>query len=143
MGGTFSSGSRSNDGAVAVKQDRGDKRLARFLLLLGDHGVEPPNGVRFQPRHRAAAIENKNQFCHYEYPPVFVCVLIIPNTKEDLVAWKATYFKLRFFLHDFQVLRRGRTTLSAHAGVQQGPKICGELVCSCCLYVGADAHIGP
>ena len=53
-----------NDGAVAVKQDRGDKRLARFLLLLGDHGVEPPNGVRFQPRHRAAAIENKNQFCH-------------------------------------------------------------------------------
>ena len=46
--------------AVVGEKHRGDQRLACLLLLLCKHGVEAADGVRFQPRHRTAAIQNKN-----------------------------------------------------------------------------------
>ena len=53
-----------DDRAVVGEKHRGDQRLPRFPLLLFDHGVEATDGVRFQPRHRTATIQNKNQFRH-------------------------------------------------------------------------------
>ena len=53
-----------DDHALIVKQHGGDQGLARLLFLPRDHGVEAADGVRLQPRHRAAAIQNKNQFRH-------------------------------------------------------------------------------
>ena len=53
-----------DDRAVVGEKHRGDQRLPGLLLLLFDHGVEAADGVRLQPRHRAAAIQNKNQFRH-------------------------------------------------------------------------------
>ena len=91
MGGTFAERQAVvDDRALVVEQHGGDQRLARFLLLLGDHGVEAADGVRLQPRHRAAAIQNKNQFCHNENPPSFDYALIVAQLKEGLVACQAT-----------------------------------------------------
>ena len=53
-----------DDRAVVGEKHRGDQRLARLPLLLCEHGVEAADGVRLQPRHGAAAIQNKNQFRH-------------------------------------------------------------------------------
>ena len=53
-----------DDRAVVGEKHRGDHRIARLLLLLGKHGVEAADGVRLQPGHRTAAIQNKNQFRH-------------------------------------------------------------------------------
>ena len=53
-----------DDRAVVGEKHRGDQRLPRFPLLLFDHGVEAADGVRLQPGHRTAAIQNKNQFRH-------------------------------------------------------------------------------
>ena len=53
-----------NDNAVVAEENRGNQRFARFLLLLGDHGVKAADGVCLQPCHRPAAIQNKNQFRH-------------------------------------------------------------------------------
>ena len=79
-----------DDHTLVVEQHGGDQRLARFLLLLGDHGVEAADGIRLQPRHRAAAIQDKNQFCHNENPPSFDYALIVADWKEGLVACQAT-----------------------------------------------------
>lgn len=80
-----------NDHALVVEQHRGDQRLACFPLLLVNHGVEAADGVRLQPRHGAAAIQDKNQFCHNENPPSFVYALIVAQSKEGLVACGATF----------------------------------------------------
>ena len=53
-----------DDRAVVGEKHRGNQRLARLLLLLCEHGVEAADGVRLQPGHRTAAIQNKNQFRH-------------------------------------------------------------------------------
>ena len=53
-----------DDHALIVKQHGGDQGLARLLFLPRDHGVEAADGVRLQPGHRTAAIQNKNQFRH-------------------------------------------------------------------------------
>ena len=42
-----------------IKQDGGDIGLAGHGLLLFDHGVEAADGVRFQTRHGAAAVEDE------------------------------------------------------------------------------------
>ena len=52
-----------DDHALVVKEYGGDQRLARFLFLLGNHGVESTDRVCLQPRHGAAAVQDKNQFC--------------------------------------------------------------------------------
>ena len=74
-----------DDHALGVEQHRGDQRLARFLLLLFNHGVKTTDGVLLQPAHRAAPVQDKNQFCHSENPPLF-CAFSIAQTKESLVA---------------------------------------------------------
>ena len=51
-----------DDLCFVVKQHRGDERLARLPPLLLEHGVKAADGVPFQPRHGAAAIENEYQF---------------------------------------------------------------------------------
>ena len=51
-----------DDFAVVVKQDGGDEGFALCFLLLGDHGVEASDGVRFQSAHGAAAVQDKNDF---------------------------------------------------------------------------------
>lgn len=74
-----------DDHALVVKKHRGDQRLARFLLLLFDHGAEATDGVFLQPAHGAAPVQDKNQFCHSEKPPLS-CAFSIAQTKEGLVA---------------------------------------------------------
>ena len=80
-----------DDHALMVKEHRRDQCLACFLLLPGDHGVEAADGVRLQPRHGAAAVKNKNQFCHKESPPSFDYAAIVVRPKEGLVACGATF----------------------------------------------------
>ena len=82
-----------DDHALVVEQHGGNQRLARFPLLLVDHGVEAADGVRLQPRHGAAAIQDKNQFCHNENPPSFVYAVIVAHRKEGLVACWATFIR--------------------------------------------------
>ena len=48
--------------AAVVEQHRGQQRLPRLLLLLFQHGVEAADGVVLQPRHGAAAIQDKYDF---------------------------------------------------------------------------------
>ena len=83
-----------DDRAVVGEKHRGDQRLPRFPLLLFDHGVEAADGVRLQPRHGAAAIQDENQFCHNENPPSFDCALIVAQPKEGLVACGATFMTI-------------------------------------------------
>ena len=80
-----------DDRAVVGEKHRGDHRFARLLLLLCEHGVEAADGVRFQSRHRAAAIQNKNQFRHKKSPPSFDYAHIVAHPKEGLVACGATF----------------------------------------------------
>ena len=82
-----------NDGALAVEEHGGDQRLARLLFLLCDHGVEAADGVLFQPRHGAAAVQNENQFCHRKNPPSFDYALMVVRPKEGLVACQATFIQ--------------------------------------------------
>ena len=59
-------------GAV-VKEDGGDKRLTRLLLLLFQHGIEAADGVPLQPLHGAAAVQNKyqlGQILVHKNPPI-------------------------------------------------------------------------
>ena len=44
-----------NDRALVIEKHGGDQRLARFLLLPGDHGFKAADGVRLQSVHGAAA----------------------------------------------------------------------------------------
>ena len=74
-----------DDHALVVEKHGGDHSLTLFLLLLFDHGVEAADGVALQSAHGAAAIQNKNQFCHYKNPPLFY-ETSIAQTKEGLVA---------------------------------------------------------
>ena len=83
-----------DDHALIVKQHGGDQGLARLLLLPRDHGVEAADGVRLQPRHGAAAVQDENQFCHNENPPSFDCALIVAQPKEGLVACGATFMTI-------------------------------------------------
>ena len=83
-----------DDHALIVKQHGGDQGLARLLFLPLDHGVEAADGVRLQPRHGAAAIQDENQFCHNENPHSFDCALIVAQPKEGLVACGATFMTI-------------------------------------------------
>ena len=60
--------------AVVVEEHRGDQRPALLLPLPLDHPVEPPYGVRLQPRHGAAAIQNK-----YQFRQIFVHIIRLPR----------------------------------------------------------------
>jgi len=83
---------------LVVKQDGGHVGFALLLLLPGQHGVEPADGVRFQPTHGAAAVEDKNKlgkiFLHNKYPPFFVVFCLsdkrIPQTGGQKVNGQAT-----------------------------------------------------
>ena len=48
--------------ADVVEKHRRDKRLARLLLLLLHHRVEPADGVRLQAFHRTAAVQDEHDF---------------------------------------------------------------------------------
>ena len=85
-----------DDHALIVKQHGGDQGLACLLFLPRDHGVEAADGVRLQPRHGAAAIQDENQFRHNENPPSFDCALIVAQPKEGLVACGATFYFSQF-----------------------------------------------
>ena len=58
---------------LVVEQDGGHVGFAFLLLLPGQHGVEPADGVRFQPAHGAAAVKDENKLCeillHNKCPP--------------------------------------------------------------------------
>ena len=47
---------------LVVKQDGGHIGFALLLLLPAQHGVEPADGVRFQPVHGAALVQNEYKF---------------------------------------------------------------------------------
>ena len=49
-------------GRLLVEQHGGDIDLAGERALLRNHSVEPADGVRFQPRHGAAAIDDPDHF---------------------------------------------------------------------------------
>ena len=55
-----------------IKENGGDKGLTRLPLLLFQHGVEAPDSILLQPLHRAAAVQDKHQFCQifsHDNPP--------------------------------------------------------------------------
>ena len=58
---------------LVVKQDGGHVGFALLLLLPGQHGVEPADGVLLQPAHGTAAVQNENKlgkiFLHNKCPP--------------------------------------------------------------------------
>ena len=74
-----------DDHTLVVEEYGGHHGLALFFLLLFNHGVEAADGVALQPAHGSAPVQDKNQFCHNENPPLF-CALIIARSKEGLVA---------------------------------------------------------
>ena len=46
-----------------IKEDCGDKCLARLPLLLFQHGIEAANSILLKPLHGAATVQDKHQFC--------------------------------------------------------------------------------
>ena len=46
---------------AVVEQHRRDMARAFYCLLLLQHGVEPADGVRLQPAHRAAFVKDENE----------------------------------------------------------------------------------
>ena len=91
-GGTSLSGRRSWMTVLSLAKSTVETSASPgLLLLLCDHGVEAADGVRLQPRHRAAAIQNKNQFRHKKALLRLICALIVAHPKEGLVACGATF----------------------------------------------------
>jgi len=51
-----------NDLDLVVKEHGGNEDVRAFFLLAAQHAVEAADGVRFQSRHRAAAVEDEYDF---------------------------------------------------------------------------------
>ena len=64
-----------DDSAFVGKQNRGNQGFPFLLFLLFDHSVETSDSIRLQPGHRAAFVEDKDQFCQilfHKNPLLFV-----------------------------------------------------------------------
>ena len=85
-----------DDHAVIVKQHGAYQRLTRLLFLLPQHAVETADGVLLQTTHRAAAIQDKNQFSHVKIllkRQLFVPYnCIITSFPRQMVNRQATFF---------------------------------------------------
>ena len=49
-----------DDRAGTAEEDRGNKGLALLFFLLFDQGIEAADGIRLQPAHGAAAVQDKD-----------------------------------------------------------------------------------
>ena len=68
-----------NDLYLVVEEHGGNEDVRAFFLLAAQHAVETADGVRFQARHRAAAVEDE-----YEFRPALRCFLFFRHDEHLL-----------------------------------------------------------
>ncbi|MPM95737.1 hypothetical protein SDC9_142892 [bioreactor metagenome] len=61
---------------IVVKQRGGDAAFAGRILLLSEHGVEPADGIRFQPAHGAAFVQYEDQFRQFLFHDAILLVFV-------------------------------------------------------------------
>ena len=70
-----------NDLDFVVKEHGGNEDVRAFFLLAAQHAVEAADSVRFQARHRAAAVKDE-----YEFRPALRCFLFFRHDEHLLFA---------------------------------------------------------